>query len=75
VVVHAGTPVRRGDVLGESGGTGPGHVAEVVHLGYRVGGRAEDPAPLFGPPPPRISLAPLDRPPCPNRRSISAVSR
>ena len=62
--VSAGRPVRRGAVLGESGGTGPGHGPGVVHFGYRVNGRPEDPAPLFAAPPPRISLAPLDRPAC-----------
>jgi len=76
VVVPPGTPVRRGDVLGVSGAAGPGHGPGVLHLGYRVAGQPEDPAPLFdGPPPSRISLAPLDRPPCPNRRSFSAGGR
>jgi len=65
VTVRPGTPVRRGDVLGFSGGTGPGHGPDVVHFGYRVNGRPEDPAPLFQPERPRISLAPLDRPACP----------
>ena len=76
VLVRSGAPVRRGDVLGESGATGPGHGPGVVHFGYRVAGQAQDPAPLFAAPaPPRISLAPLDRPPCPNRRSFFAPSR
>jgi murein DD-endopeptidase MepM/ murein hydrolase activator NlpD len=65
--VVPGWPVRRGAVLGESGGAGPGHGPGVVHFGYRVGGRAEDPAPLFQVQPGRISLAPLDRPACPGR--------
>ena len=65
VTVRPGTPVRRGDVLGFSGGTGPGHGPDVVHFGYRVNGRPEDPAPLFHPERSRISLAPLDRPACP----------
>ena len=64
VVVRPGTPVRRGDVLGFSGGEGPRHHADVVHFGYRVKGRAQDPAPLFERPKPRISLAPLDAPAC-----------
>jgi murein DD-endopeptidase MepM/ murein hydrolase activator NlpD len=68
VTVVAGTPVRRGTVLGESGGTGPGHGADVVHFGYRVAGLAQDPAPLFARPGSRISLAPLDRPACAARR-------
>ena len=62
--VTSGWPVRRGAVLGETGGTGPGHGPAVVHLGYRVDGRDEDPAPLFAPPPARFSLVPLDRPAC-----------
>ena len=62
--VAPGWPVRRGAVLGESGGAGPGHEASVVHFGYRINGRPEDPAPLFAAPPPRITLAPLDRPAC-----------
>ncbi|HLJ07358.1 MAG TPA: M23 family metallopeptidase [Acidimicrobiia bacterium] len=64
VDVRPGAPVRRGDVLGESGAAGPGHGPGMVHLGYRVDGRPEDPAPLFATPPARISLAPLDRPAC-----------
>ena len=67
VRVTPGWPVRRGAVLGESGGTGPGHGAGVVHFGYRVSGQDEDPANLFQAPPSRISLAPLDRPACPGR--------
>jgi murein DD-endopeptidase MepM/ murein hydrolase activator NlpD len=67
VTVVSGTPVRRGAELGESGGTGPGHGAGVVHLGYRVAGVPQDPAPLFARPGSRISLAPLDRPACPRR--------
>jgi len=67
VRVVVGWPVRRGAALGDSGGTGPGHGPGVVHFGYRVAGRAGDPAALFRPPPPpRISLAPLDRPACPS---------
>lgn len=64
VDVRPGAPVRRGDLLGESGAAGPGHGPGVVHFGYRVAGRPEDPAPLFATPPARISLAPLDRPAC-----------
>lgn len=68
VLVRPGAPVRRGDVVGQSGGTGPGHTAETVHFGYRLNGQTRDPAELFRPEPPRISLAPLDRPACPARR-------
>jgi murein DD-endopeptidase MepM/ murein hydrolase activator NlpD len=64
VVVRLGAPVRRGAVLGFSGGTGPGHHAEVVHFGYRENGQPEDPAQLFEAPRPRISLAPVDAPAC-----------
>ena len=65
IQVVPGWPVRRGAVLGQSGGAGPGHGPGVVHFGYRVNGRAEDPAPLFRAHSSRISLAPLDRPACP----------
>jgi murein DD-endopeptidase MepM/ murein hydrolase activator NlpD len=71
-VVRPGVPVRGGDVVGFSGGTGPGHGPDVVHFGYRVNGQPQDPAQLFHPEPPRISLAPLDRPAC-RRRAEPAV--
>jgi murein DD-endopeptidase MepM/ murein hydrolase activator NlpD len=71
VAVRQGTAVRRGDVLGLSGAAGPGHEPDVVHFGYRVNGQPQDPAQLFRPEPPRISLAPLDRPAC--RRAEPAV--
>jgi murein DD-endopeptidase MepM/ murein hydrolase activator NlpD len=64
LTVRPRAAVRRGTVLGFSGAPGPGHRADIVHLGYRVNGRPEDPAVLFQPPPARISLAPLDRPAC-----------
>ena len=64
VVVRPGAAVRRGDVVGFSGGHGPGHGPAVVHFGYRVNGRPQDPGPLFQPPRPRISLAPVDAPAC-----------
>lgn len=63
VLVLPGATVRRGQNLGISGAAGPGHRPDVVHFGYRVAGGPRDPAPLFRPPP-RISLAPLDRPAC-----------
>jgi len=66
-LVRPGATVHRGDIVGLSGSAGPAHGSDVVHFGYRVKGRAEDPAPLFRAPPPRISLAPLDRPACPIR--------
>lgn len=68
VTVRAGLPVRRGDTLGHSGAAGPGHRPDVVHFGYRVHGRPQDPSPLFRPARPRISLAPLDAASCPAGR-------
>ena len=64
VTVRPGAAIRRGEVLGFSGGTGSGHEPDVVHFGYRVNGQPQDPAPLFEPPRPRISLAPMDAPAC-----------
>lgn len=64
VTVRSGRAVRRGDVVGFSGGTGPRHEPDVVHFGYRAQGRPQDPAQLFEPPRPRISLAPMDAPAC-----------
>ena len=64
VTVRPGASIRRGDVLGFSGGTGPGHEPGVVHFGYRRNGQPQDPAQLFRPSRPRISLAPLDAPAC-----------
>lgn len=83
VKVRPGTAVHRRDILGVSGAEGPGHRADVVHFGYRVNGQPQDPSRLFEPEPPRISLAPLDRPACSARlgsrptfrRSFSAESR
>jgi murein DD-endopeptidase MepM/ murein hydrolase activator NlpD len=66
--VRLGATVRRGQVLGLSGSSGPRHDPGVVHFGYRVNGRAEDPKVLVGGSRPRISLAPLDRPACPTLR-------
>ena len=67
VLVRPGAAVRRGDALGLSGATGPGHRSDVVHFGYRVNGQPHDPSELFQARSPRISLAPLDRPACPSR--------
>ena len=64
VAVRPGAPIRRGEVVGFSGGMGPHHQPDVVHFGYRVNGQPQDPAPLFHPPRPRISLAPMDAPAC-----------
>ena len=57
--VRPGQHVRAGDVVGLSGGTGPGHGAGVVHFGVRQGTRAIDPATLIRPPL-RVRLAPVD---------------
>ena len=43
VDVSAGQRIRRGDVVGLSGGTGPGHGRGVVHFGVRRHGRYLDP--------------------------------
>jgi hypothetical protein len=45
--VRAGQAVRRGDVVGTAGGTGPDHAAGVVHFGLRVRGAYVDPMRLF----------------------------
>jgi murein DD-endopeptidase MepM/ murein hydrolase activator NlpD len=66
--VRPGATVRRGQVLGLSGASGPRHEPGIVHFGYRVNGHPEDPKALFGGSRPRISLAPLDRPACPTLR-------
>jgi murein DD-endopeptidase MepM/ murein hydrolase activator NlpD len=50
VTVRRGQRVAAGDVVGTSGGTGPGHDGSVVHLGLRRGERYLDPAALFAPP-------------------------
>ena len=51
--------VDAGDTVGLSGGTGPGHGADVVHFGVRRDGRYVDPL-AFGAVPLRVRLAPLD---------------
>jgi murein DD-endopeptidase MepM/ murein hydrolase activator NlpD len=58
VTVVEGQEVARGDVLGLSGGTGPGHGAGVVHFGVRRGGRLADPAVLLRRGPVRVRLVP-----------------
>jgi hypothetical protein len=49
VTVREGQAVRRGDVLGTTGGAGPDHDGTVLHLGLRVGERYVDPMVLFRP--------------------------
>ena len=63
VEVSRGQSVRRGDVVGRSGGSGPGHGPDVVHFGVRREGRYVDPATLVATAPVRVRLAPLDAPP------------
>ena len=49
VAVIAGQVVRRGAILGTSGGTGTGHRSSVLHFGVRVGDTDVDPMLLFAP--------------------------
>ena len=49
VAVHAGQAVRRGEVVGSTGGIGPDHDGGVLHFGLRVGDRYVDPMVLFRP--------------------------
>jgi murein DD-endopeptidase MepM/ murein hydrolase activator NlpD len=66
VDVSAGQRLRRGDVVGLSGGSGPGHGPDVVHFGVRRRGRYVDPATLLSTAPLRVRLAPLEAgPPAP----------
>ncbi len=58
VAVAEGAGVERGDVLGRSGGAGPGHDGTVVHFGVRLGERYVDPAPFLARPSLRPALAP-----------------
>ncbi len=50
ITVVTGQAVRRGAVLGTSGGTGAGHGAGVLHFGVREGDTYVDPMLLFAPP-------------------------
>ena len=66
VEVSTGQRLRRGEVVGLSGGTGPGHGREVVHFGVRRHGRYVDPAAFVPFVPVRVRLAPVDGgPPAP----------
>ncbi len=49
VGVRRGERVVRGQALGAAGGTGPEHLAGVVHFGLRVDGEYVDPMTLFSP--------------------------
>jgi len=65
VDVHTGQTVGRGDPLGITGGTGPEHDRNVLHLGLRVGDRYVDPMQLFEPTDltELVRLVPTDLPP------------
>lgn len=60
VEVFPGQSVDGTDVVGLSGGTGPGHGPDVVHFGLRRGGRYVDPALMSGTLL-RVRLAPVTR--------------
>lgn len=63
--VHTGQQVRRGAVVGTTGGTGEHHDGRVLHLGLRIGDTFVDPMQLFGSLglPVRVHLAPVVRAP------------
>jgi hypothetical protein len=65
VEVRTGQSVRRGDVLGTTGGTGPDHDGTTLHLGLRAGERYLDPMQLFRPDDLTrlVHLVPADEPP------------
>jgi murein DD-endopeptidase MepM/ murein hydrolase activator NlpD len=65
VRVRAGQAVRRGTVLGTTGGTGEHHDGGVLHLGLRIGDTFVDPMQLFASAalPVRVHLGPLGRAP------------
>src|SRR5687768_14754599 len=65
VDVRTGQTVKRGDVLGVTGGIGPDHHGGVVHLGLRVDERYVDPMQLFEPTDltELVRLVPTDLPP------------
>lgn len=50
ITVHAGESVQAGAIVGRSGGRGPNHGGNVLHLGLRVGSTYVDPMQLFRPP-------------------------
>jgi murein DD-endopeptidase MepM/ murein hydrolase activator NlpD len=60
--VRTGDPVVRGQVIGTTGGRGPGHRGDVVHFGLRVGADYVDPMQLFAAPdlPAVVHLVPLN---------------
>ena len=48
--VVTGQSIRRGQVVGTTGGTGGDHTGSVFHFGVRIGDRYVDPMLLFAPP-------------------------
>ena len=64
VGVRAASRVARGQVVGSTGGGGPGQPAGAVHFGLRLGDRYVDPSVLFGPCDLTkiVHLAPVDQP-------------
>jgi hypothetical protein len=63
--VRARQRVGRGQVVGTTGGGGPGQPAQSLHFGLRLGDRYVDPSVLFGPCDltKLVHLAPTDQPP------------
>ena len=64
VGVQPGQSVARGQVVGATGGGGPGQPGGSVHFGLRLGDRYVDPSVLFGPCDlsKLVHLAPVDQP-------------
>jgi hypothetical protein len=83
VAVRVGQVIRRGDVVGTSGGVGPDHDGTVLHFGLRVGDRYVDPMLLFRPADltKLVRLVPADDPaespwsPARERRDLQASLR
>jgi triacylglycerol esterase/lipase EstA (alpha/beta hydrolase family) len=67
VAVRRGESVRAGQVVGTTGGSGAGHLGDVLHVGLRRGDTYLDPMVLFGPPDLTavVHLAPTSEPPRP----------
>ena len=68
VRVHTGQAIRRGAVIGRTGGHGENHRPDVFHFGLRIGGAYVDPMRLFAGPndapdlTTRVHLAPVSDP-------------
>jgi murein DD-endopeptidase MepM/ murein hydrolase activator NlpD len=61
IAVRRGQQLRRGTVVGTTGGVGENHAGRVLHLGLRASGSFVDPMRLFAPPDlsERVRLAPI----------------